>query len=135
MPDFAITCDGRTATCHCSPAKACRGVTGYDRAAMNTIVFGRGSSSCYDATSADSVGMCDIFSRITPANVLIVYTQTGRGYAGRPGGPVPTITVSLQNLPFKFFFLGGLMGFRDLKIPASTVSLTAADLSSHAPAF
>jgi hypothetical protein len=108
---------------------------GYDGAAMNTIVFGRGSSSCSDAKSADVVGMCDIFPRITPANVKIVYAQTGLGYAGRPGGPVPTITVSLQNLPFQFFFLRGLMGFHDFQIPASTVSLTAEDLASRAPSF
>ena len=49
MPKFVITCNGRTATCNCNPANACRGVTAYDRAAMNTIVFGRGSSSCSDA--------------------------------------------------------------------------------------
>src|SRR5262249_54461543 len=53
MPNFAITCDGRTATCQCTPANACRGMKGYDGAAMNTIVFGRGSSSCSDAKSAD----------------------------------------------------------------------------------
>jgi len=133
MPNYVITCDGRTATCTC--VNACRGVTGYDSAAMNTIVFGRGSSSCTDAKSAEDVGMCDIFPRIAPANVVIVYAQTGLGYAGRPGGPMPTITISLQNLPFQFFFLGGLMGFRDLQIPASAVSLTAEDLSSHAPSF
>ena len=102
---------------------------------MNTIVFGRGSSSCSDAKSADQVGMCDIFPRITPANVKIVYAQTGLGYAGRPGGPMPTITVSIQNLPFQFYFLGGLIGFRNLQIPASTASITAEDLSSRAPAF
>jgi Flp pilus assembly pilin Flp len=135
MPSFVVTCDGRTETCACNGANACRGMRGYDGAAMKTIIFGRGSSSCSDAKSADEVGMCDIFSRITPANVKIVYTQTGLGYAGRPGGPMPTITVSLQNLPFQFFFLRGLMGFRDVQIPASTVSLTAEDLSSHAPSF
>jgi hypothetical protein len=66
-----------------------------------------------------------------------VYTvaQTGRGYAGRPGGPVPTITLSLQNLPFRFFFLSGLMGFHDFMIPASTTSVTAEDLSGRSPAF
>ena len=133
MPNFVVTCDGRTATCTCNGVNACRG--GYDRAAMNTIVFGRGSSSCSDAKSADLVGMCDIFPRITPANVKIVYAQTGLGYAGRPGGPMPTITVSLQNLPFQFFFLRGLVGFHDFQIPASTVSLTAEDLSSRAPSF
>jgi Flp pilus assembly pilin Flp len=135
MPKFIVTCDGRTATCTCDSVRACRGVKSYDRAAMNTIVFGRGSSSCSDAKSADQVGMCDIFATITPANVKIVYAQTGRGYAGRPGGPMPTITVSIQNLPFQFYFLGGLIGFRNLQIPASTVSITAEDLSSRAPAL
>ncbi len=135
MPNFVVTCDGRTATCTCNGVNACRGIKGYDGAAMNTIVFGRGSSSCSDAKSGDGVGMCDIFPRITPANVKIVYAQTGLGYAGRPGGPTPTITVSLQHLPFQFFFLRGLMGFHDLQIPASTVSLTAEDLSSRAPSF
>src|SRR5262249_61660135 len=69
MPNFAITCNGRTATCNCNPTNACRGVTGYDRAAMNTIVFGRGSSSCSDATSPDAVGMSDMLQRITPSDV------------------------------------------------------------------
>ena len=135
MPNFVVTCDGRTSTCTCNGVNACWGIKGYDGAAMNTIVFGRGSSSCSDAKSGDGVGMCDIFPRITPANVKIVYAQTGLGYAGRPGGPMPTITVSLQNLPFQFFFLRGLMGFHDFQIPASTVSLTAEDLSSRAPSF
>jgi Flp pilus assembly pilin Flp len=135
MPKFVITCNGRTGTCNCNPANVCRGVSGYDRAAMNTIVFGRGSSSCSDAKSADQVGMCDIFPRITPANVKILYAQTGLGYAGRSGGPMPTITVSIQNLPFQFYFLGGLIGFRNLQIPASTTSVTAEDLSGRAPTF
>jgi len=127
MPNFVITCNGRTANCTCNNNRVCRGLKGFDQTAMNTIVFGRGSSSCSDAKSADTVGMCDIFPRITPANVVIVYAQTGLGYADRPGGPMPTIRVSLQNLPFQFFFLRGLMCFRDLQIPASTVSTTAQD--------
>jgi Flp pilus assembly pilin Flp len=135
MPKFVVTCDGRTATCTCDSVRGCRGVKSYNRAAMNTIVFGRGSSSCSDAKSAEQVGMCDIFPRITPANVKIVYAQTGLGYAGRPGGPMPTITVSIQNLPFQFYFLGGLIGFRNLQIPASTTSIAAEDLSSRAPIF
>jgi Flp pilus assembly pilin Flp len=135
MPKFVITCDGRTNSCSCNSINGCRGVIGYNSSAMNTIVFGRGSSGCSDAKSANDVGMCDIFPRIAPANVVIVYAQSGLGYAGRPGGPMPTITISLQNLPFQFFFLGGLMHFHDLQIPASSVSLPAEDLSSHAPSF
>jgi hypothetical protein len=100
---------------------------------MNTLVFGRGSTSCSDATNFYNAGMCDVFSRITPANVVITYAQTGLGYAGRPGGPVPTISIAIRNLPFQFFFLGGLMGFNRIQIPALTTSITAEDLSSSAP--
>jgi TadE-like protein len=136
MPKFIVTCDGGSATCSCSGvAHACRQVRGYNKAAMDTIVFGRGSSSCSNLPAADRVGMCNILSRITPANVKIVYAQTGLGYAERPGGPMPTITLSLQNLPFHFYFEGGLVGLRDLQVPASTSSRTAEDLSSHAPTF
>src|SRR5438034_10838862 len=38
MPTFVVTCDGRTGTCTCSGANACRGMNGYDRSAMNNIV-------------------------------------------------------------------------------------------------
>lgn len=135
MPDFRITCDGAAETCTCDTVGTCPGVGGYDRAAMSTIVFGRGSSSCFDAASIREAGMCDIFPRIRPSNVVIVYAQTGLGYAGRPGGPAPTITISLKDLAFQFFFLGGLRGFKDIAIPALTTSITAEHLSSAAPSF
>jgi Flp pilus assembly protein TadG len=135
MPSFVITCDGSTAQCTCSSAGTCPGDVAYNSAAMNTIVFGRGSSSCGDAASFYNTGMCDVFPRIAPANVVIVYAQTGLGFAGRPGGPAPTITISLKNLPLQFFFLSGLMGFTDLQMPPLTTSITAEDLSSNAPAF
>ena len=77
--------------------------------------------------------MCDVFGRVTPANVIVKYEYTGLGYAGRPGGPVPTITISLQNLNFQFYFLGGLMGFGNIAMPAMTTTITGEDLSSSAP--
>ena len=57
----------------------------------------------------------------------------GLGYAGRPGGPVPTIKISLQNLPFRFFFLGDLLGFRNIHIPEVATTMTAEDLYSCSP--
>jgi hypothetical protein len=135
MPNFVITCDGGTARCACSSEGTCPGHVAYNPVAMNTIVFGRGSSSCADATSFYNTGMCDVFAKITPANVVIVYAQSGLGFAGRPGGPVPTITISVKDLPLQFFFLSGLMGFNELRIPPLTTSMTAEDLSSSAPAF
>ena len=72
--------------------------------------------------------MCDVFNRITPANVRIVCTQpaapAGLGFAGRPGGQ-PTIKISLQNMPFRFFFLGDLLGFRDMQIPSAATTMIA----------
>jgi len=135
MPSFTVTCDGGTAKCTCQGA--CKGVSGYNEAAMRTIVFGRGSAACGDATSSYTAGMCDIFSKITPANVRIAYTQpaapVGLGFAGRPGGPVPTIKISLQNMPLRFFFLGDLWGFRNIQIPSATTTMTGEDLYSCSP--
>jgi hypothetical protein len=135
MPSFTVSCDGGTAICNCQGA--CKGVGGYNATAMQTIVFGRGSTACGDATSFYTAGMCDIFDRITPANVRIVYTQpaapAGLGFAGRPGGPVPTIKISLQNMPFRFFFLGDLLGFRDMQIPSAATTMTGEDLYSCSP--
>lgn len=127
IPGFVVTCKERSCTCE----GTCFGLAGnlFDAAAMNRIVFGRGSSGCGDATSYDTTGMCDVLPSITPDNVVIVYRQTGLGYAGRPGGPVPTITVSLQNMEFKFFFLSAIPGMK-IAIPPMTTTITAEDLCS-----
>jgi Flp pilus assembly protein TadG len=130
MPDFQVTC--ASGACSCTRG-TCTGMGTYSAAAMNTIVFGRGTAtSCFDAASYYNAGMCDIFPRITAANVRIVYEQTGLGYAGREAGPVPTIAVSLQNLTFQFFFLNGLRGFANLAMPPFTTTITGESLSSGA---
>ena len=131
MPFFEVSCNGATMSCGC--VGMCVGVSGYSAEAMNTIIFGRGSSSCTDATSFYNAGMCDIFSRIRPENVTIKYVQTGLGYVDRPGGPAPTVIVALQNLPFQFFFLRGVLGFKNVTIPALTTAITGEDLSTTAP--
>lgn len=132
MPDFQVTCnDGGSGACSCTRG-TCTGMGTYSTTAMDTILFGRGSSACTDATSYYTAGMCDIFPRITAANVRIVYDQTGLGFAGRVAGPVPTVVVSLQNLNFQFFFLNGLMGFANLAMPPFTTTVTGESLSSAA---
>lgn len=125
LPSFTVICKEEI----CSCTGTCTGVTGnsFNTAAMNRIVFGRGSASCGDATSYYATGMCDVLSSITADNVVIMYSQTGLGYAGRPGGPVPTITVSLQNMHFQFFFLSALLGV-NIAMPAMTTTITAEDL-------
>jgi len=73
-------------------------------AAMNTIVYGRGNTACNNTSGYYNAGMCGFLPEITGANVKVVYSQTGLGYAGRTAGPVPTITVSIENVPFQFSF-------------------------------
>jgi hypothetical protein len=60
---------------------------------------------------------------------VVVYTQTGLGYAGRPGGPVPTITVSLKDMRFHFIFLGFMFG-EGMAMPAMVTTITAEALCS-----
>jgi hypothetical protein len=129
MPSFKITCEGGAQSCSCLGTCAGIAPNGFDAAAMDRIVFGRGSKSCTDASSYYATGMCDILPAITPANVRIVYTHTGLGYAGRPGGPTPTITVALHDLHFQFFFLSYLLG-RNILMPEMTTTITAEDLCS-----
>ena len=139
MPSFQVTCDGAIASCTCTVG-TCTGMGTFSWAAMNNIVCGRDNTSSTECnystqcapTSNYFRGMCDIFSRITAANVKVVYTQTGLGFAGRIGGPVPTITVSLQNLPFQFFFLNGLLGFQPINMSPAVTTTTGEVLSSAA---
>src|SRR5262245_7642533 len=87
---FTVTCNGSSGACSCSGT--CTNYGSYDLSAMRTIVFGRdgsASTSCPVSSASRNNGMCHMFQRITPANVSIQYQQTGLGFAGRPGGPVP----------------------------------------------
>jgi len=114
MPYFQRICSGKAATCS--------GGGTYSAAAMRTIVYGRGNTAC-PKTPQRYPAMCQIFSRITPQNVIVEYTQTGLGFAGRPGGPLPSITVRLTGIEFDFVVLNNLLGLP--KIPMSGLSATA----------
>ena len=130
MPAFERVCRGDTATCTNG------GV--YNAAALSTIVFGRGQSTCGTIGPDLTPGMCDLFSRVRPENVIVTYRHTGLGFAGRPGaagrvgGPVPTITLELTGLTYSFVFLGGLMGFGPVTIPPMRITATGEDLATIA---
>lgn len=127
MPAFTVTC--RRGSCTC--VGVCTGLleNTFSTAAIDRIVFGRERSACGQAGSYDTVGMCDVLPSITRDNVVIVYKQSGLGYAGRPGGPVPTIEVSLENMGFQLFFLNSLLGLH-IAMPVVTATMTAEDLCS-----
>jgi hypothetical protein len=133
MPTFDRTCSGSTASCS--------GGT-YDANNMRAIVYGRDAGGAIRTgcrTTADPAvttflqhGMCDYFNGIAPQNVVIRYQYTGLGYAGRPGGPVPTITVSLTGISYNFVFLNSLMGFVNAPVPALATTVTGEDLRQAA---
>jgi Flp pilus assembly protein TadG len=118
MPHFQRVCDGSLQTCTDGT---------YDPAAMQTIVYGRGNTAC-PATRQPYPAMCQIFPRITPQNVVVEYTQTGLGFAGRPGGPLPSITVRLTGLNFDFAVLNNMLGLPRVPMSGLAASATAEDL-------
>jgi len=73
--------------------------------------------------------MCQIFTRIKPENVVIEYVHTGLGYAGRPGGPIPTIKLSLTGLNYDFLILNGFMGLPPISMAGLMATTTGEDLS------
>jgi hypothetical protein len=132
--DYTVTCDGESGDCDGTYSGD------YDSTAMDCLVYGRSQAAppCDTACDpagidADEAGMCDRFARIAPENVKVTYSHTGLGFAGRPGGPVPTITLQLTGLQFEFLALGDLLGLQPVTMPPFTVTMTGEDLSRLAP--
>ena len=77
--------------------------------------------------------MCQLFPRITPQNVIVEYThkQPGLGFAGRPGGPLPSITVRLTGLTFDFVVLDKMLGLPQISMSGLAATATAEDLSGR----
>jgi hypothetical protein len=103
--------------------------TTINESAFNLIYAGD-DNLCQGPASSGRPGMCDIFPGLPKAAVKVEYTATGLGYWTRPGGPVPTITVSITDHYFQFFFLSGLWGFNQIKMPDMHSTVTGEDLSS-----
>jgi len=111
FPYFIRVCNGATASCS--------GGT-YDAAAMSAIITG----------TASRPGMGSFLAAIKTANVTVTYEETGLGFACRPGGPVPTITVQLQNITFNFLFLNLIPGIGPITMPAMKTTMTGEDMST-----
>nr|WP_263492906.1 TadE/TadG family type IV pilus assembly protein [Mesorhizobium sp. CA16] len=126
---FAYVCNGATSTCTCTGAYCVNGV--WTPANFNRIYAG--DDGICGAVAGSRPGMCDFFPLLQPANVVVSYTATGLGYQTRATGAVPTITVSLQNVTFQFFFLQGLMGFGNITMPSMLSTVTGEDLKSTSP--
>lgn len=128
MPSFDCTCNGRTKQCTGTVptnAAACS----YSETAMKTILLGRGNNGTNCVSDRLNGGMCQFFPSLTQANVIVRYQYTGMGYAGRTAGPIPTITVSLQNVTYNFLLLSGIATLTRVSFPLSATStVTGEDL-------
>ena len=125
---FDCVCNGATSSC----TGACGA---YTAAAMNTIVYGRGNGAACNraAPNVYAIGMCNLDPSISPAKVIVEYSATGIGFQGQPCGPIPTITVQLQNVQFGYFFLRGLMNLANATFPPVKSTITGEDLSFNFP--
>ena len=123
FPVFTRVCNGAT--------QSCSGGGSYSSDAMDTIVYGRGQRTCGVVGADRTPAMCNVFGRIHRNNVIITYQQTGLDFAGRPGGPVPTITVEPTGLTFNFVFLNGLLGFAPITLPPMKTTATGEDMSTN----
>lgn len=121
-PAFEWVCDGET--------ENCTNGGNYDPEAMENLVFGRGSTTCQVQDGGTFPGMCDIFPQIGVENVIVRYTSTGLGYAGRPLGAVPTITVEVTGMTFNFMLLNGVLGLGPITMPRLHTTVTGEDLST-----
>lgn len=83
----------------------------------------------YDGTT-NRAGMHDFLPMLEKSEVRIEYAASGLGYWTRPSGPVPTITVSITDHPFQFFFLAGLLGFGTITMPSMLSTVTGEDMKS-----
>lgn len=74
--------------------------------------------------------MQTVYLQLLPENITIQYADSGLGFAGRPGGPVPAVTVCLQNMNFDFTIINGLLGFGTIAMPPFCATLTAEDMNT-----
>ncbi|UCI25789.1 TadE family protein [Mesorhizobium sp. B2-8-5] len=120
--DYVCTADSAGAA-SCTGTSCKSGDTCADQASFDFV---------YDGSS-NRAGMHDFLPTLEKSEVRIEYVASGLGYWTRPGGPVPTVTVSIVNHPFQFFFLGGLLGFNDITMPSMLSTVTGEDMKSTWP--
>jgi hypothetical protein len=126
---YDYVCDGSRSTCVCTGANCVAGA--WVAANFNRIYAG--DDGICGPVAGSRPGMCDFYPFLEPENVVVRYTASGLGYQTRPNGSIPTITVSLQNVNFQFFFLSGLLGFNDIEMPSMLSTVTGEDMRSTAP--
>ncbi|MER9654743.1 pilus assembly protein [Mesorhizobium sp. M0152] len=121
--NYICTADNAgTVSCTCGTNAVCKNLN-VSQTAFDFIFSGNSSRA----------GMQTFLPMLAKSEVRIQYQASGLGYWTRPSGPVPTITVSIINHPFQFFFLGGLLGFGNITMPSMLSTVTGEDMKSTWP--
>jgi Flp pilus assembly protein TadG len=108
--------------------------TGAGTAASPTVSCACTTTPCPTLGSNDNTAFQKVYNRLraflpeatNPADVKLIYSSSGLGYAGNPSEPdvSPLVTIQISNVPFTpiagFFFVG-------LTMPTFTATLTAED--------
>ncbi|GLQ05064.1 TadE/TadG family type IV pilus assembly protein [Sneathiella chinensis] len=115
VPTSVCVSDAGAVTCTCTAN--CGG--GVDFSNVNNAAFGA------------IVTRMQVYNpNLTADNLTVTYTDVGLGFAGRPGGAVPAVTLSIRNFPYDFYVLNGLFNLPQLNMPAMSTTLTGEDQSS-----
>lgn len=100
---------------------------------------GAGIDAAYNNTAHVRIvtKMQTIFPRIAAENVAVEYYFMGLGFVGRPCGPVPSVTVRLQNMTFDFIVIDALLNLvtgggldPSMAMPSFTATMVGEDLST-----
>ena len=114
----------------CTPSNAqCTNGGTYNATAMNRIYYGPGSTTCGQAPSRDSAGMCDVLPLLKPQNVTVTYQSSGVDTAGIAGSLRPLITVKIANAGPRLVLFDKIL---PATLPVVEVTMLAEDLRSTA---
>lgn len=103
------------------------------------VLAGIDSTFNNDAHTRILTKMRKIFPRIAASNVAVEYYFMGLGFVGRPCGPVPSVTVRLQNMNFDFIVIDSLLALvaggsglgPSMAMPSFTATMTGEDLDTQ----
>jgi len=76
---------------------------------------------------------------ITAANVVVEYLHQSLGFVGRPCGPVPSVTVRLQNMAFDFIVIDAILSLvaggaglpSSISMPGFIATMVGEDLNTQ----
>jgi len=141
-------CSLANGSCLNDVASTFGGSLALDTASLNRILYGldfstkQVNSACRASGSVgssggspppDELGLCD-FYKGDLTTVEVRYTFDGAGYAYRPDGPIPRVSVVITQFQNKWIFLGGFFGSASISPGPIASSMSAQAISTLASA-